>query len=217
MNSNKVFSSSGIFICACLFVLLCWVGNWRLYEFVGSDSAGAIGSIFGVTNTLFSGLAFAALIVSIRMQNEELKLQREELKANRKELKQSREAQEYTAKQLEEQTLIHFVTLKYQTLDVFQKSLPNRIDELRQKLINEFIDSVKENPAYYIQSDPNSKIMDNRKVELESRSYYLNHEEYKKLKKLEENLEIQKNELDLFMRLENPDTLKLRIVNMKAP
>lgn len=42
--------------------------------------------MFGAVNALFSGLAFAGLIVTLLYQKEELKLQREELKETRNEL-----------------------------------------------------------------------------------------------------------------------------------
>ncbi|MBI5846024.1 MAG: putative phage abortive infection protein [Deltaproteobacteria bacterium] len=47
--------------------------------------------IFNGMNALFSGLAFAGIIVAIILQNEELKLQREELKSTRDELKGQKE------------------------------------------------------------------------------------------------------------------------------
>ena len=43
------------------------------------DSTALIGDSFGLLNTLFSGLAFAGVIITILLQREELKLQREEL------------------------------------------------------------------------------------------------------------------------------------------
>ena len=51
---------------------------------------GAFGDKFGAVNALFSGLAFAGLIVTLLYQKEELKLQREELAETRKELNAQR-------------------------------------------------------------------------------------------------------------------------------
>ncbi len=48
---------------------------------------GQFGDLFGGLNTLFSGLAFSALIYAIYLQHKELKLQRLELKQTREELK----------------------------------------------------------------------------------------------------------------------------------
>lgn len=49
------------------------------------DKAGVFGDSFGVLTSLFSGLAFAGIIITIFLQGEELKLQREELKKTREE------------------------------------------------------------------------------------------------------------------------------------
>lgn len=56
-------------------------------------SRGQFGDVFGAVNALFSGLAFAGLIVAILLQREDLALQREELTLTRKELARSAEAQ----------------------------------------------------------------------------------------------------------------------------
>jgi hypothetical protein len=49
------------------------------------ENAGVAGDMFGAANALFSGLAFACLILALRMQREELSLQRQELKDTRDE------------------------------------------------------------------------------------------------------------------------------------
>lgn len=50
------------------------------------DERGTIGDMFGAINALFTGLAFAGIIVTIILQRNELALQREELKLQRQEL-----------------------------------------------------------------------------------------------------------------------------------
>ena len=50
------------------------------------SGAGTYGDMFGAINALFSGLAFAGVIVAIFLQRKELELQREELTATREEL-----------------------------------------------------------------------------------------------------------------------------------
>lgn len=49
------------------------------------DLFGTFGDSFGALNTLFSGLAFAGIIISIFLQSEELKATRDEVEAQRKE------------------------------------------------------------------------------------------------------------------------------------
>ena len=53
---------------------------------VGPENTGTLGDTFGAVNALFSGLAFAGLILAITLQRDELKLQREELALTRAEL-----------------------------------------------------------------------------------------------------------------------------------
>jgi len=72
-----------------------WLLSWALitYQLGNPEKPGPFGDMFGAVNALFSGLAFAGVIVAILMQQEELKIQR-------KELTQSRYAQEGQAKAL---------------------------------------------------------------------------------------------------------------------
>ncbi len=83
-----------------LYALLLVYITWPIQEF-SIDKAGVFGDSFGILTSLFSGLAFAALIVTILLQKkelsyqrEELKLQREEIARNRKELARTASAQE---------------------------------------------------------------------------------------------------------------------------
>lgn len=58
----------------------------------GWGDTGTFGDTFGALNTLFSGLAFAALIFTAWMQTKELSLQRQELEMTRSELKGQKDA-----------------------------------------------------------------------------------------------------------------------------
>lgn len=59
--------------------------TWPVNE-VSINKSGVFGDSFGILTSLFSGLAFAGLIITITMQKDELALQREELKLTRQEL-----------------------------------------------------------------------------------------------------------------------------------
>lgn len=61
------------------------------------------GDMFGFLSCLFSGLAFAGLIVTIRQQKEDLELQRQELKRANNEAAEQTEQFEEQTKQLREQ------------------------------------------------------------------------------------------------------------------
>lgn len=77
-----------------LYVLLAWAGSavgvYLLFLNFSWTERGQFGDMFGAINALFSGLAFAGIILTILLQREELKAQREELKLTRKELKLTR-------------------------------------------------------------------------------------------------------------------------------
>ncbi len=62
---------------------------WPINEY-SISKVGAFGDSFGVLTSLFSGLAFAGLIITILMQRDDLALQRNELELTRNELKGQR-------------------------------------------------------------------------------------------------------------------------------
>lgn len=67
---------------ALLIVLILWGLNF-LALLLSNNDRGVFGDMFGGVNALFSGLAFAGIIITIYMQKKELSLQREELKETR--------------------------------------------------------------------------------------------------------------------------------------
>lgn len=80
--------------------------------------SGTFGDSFGVLNTLFSGLAFAGIIVTVKMQNDEMREQRKELQ------KQKKAAQLYHRERM-------FLML----LDEFKKSRERRFSIADVRLI----------------------------------------------------------------------------------
>lgn len=79
-----------ITIIAIIIILLVWALSFFLL-FLDSENRGTFGDMFGTVNALFSGLAFAGLIVTLIMQYEELGLQRKELAQTNEELAAQRE------------------------------------------------------------------------------------------------------------------------------
>ena len=90
------------------------IGLWLALLYLGISSTafdfkcltklGTFGDSFGVLNTLFSGLAFLAIIISIKYQRDDLKLQREELAMQRKEITFQRKAIEIQAQEAQHQS-----------------------------------------------------------------------------------------------------------------
>ena len=75
---------------AAICVLVIWALTFFLFFIDDSEERGQIGDMFGVVNALFSGLAFAGLIITLILQKTELGLQRDELEQTREELKNQR-------------------------------------------------------------------------------------------------------------------------------
>jgi len=73
---------------------------------ITGEKYGTYGDSYGSLNTLFSGLAFAVLIISLFMQRQELRAQREELEAQRNEIKESNAIANEQRKIAEKQRLI---------------------------------------------------------------------------------------------------------------
>jgi hypothetical protein len=86
---------------------------------------GQFGDAFGVLSSLFNGLAFAGLIITITLQSRELRLQRVELSAARDEMRGQREQLQYQsfalAKQNFEATFFRLV----QMIDERASALPD--------------------------------------------------------------------------------------------
>jgi hypothetical protein len=75
-----------------------------------------LGDLFGVVNSLFSGLAFAGVIYTIYLQREELALQRRELQLTRDELQRTATAQEESQKALQKQVEVLETTARLSAL-----------------------------------------------------------------------------------------------------
>lgn len=92
-------------IVAIIGVIALWLLSWwGVSKFIDDPTnRGAFGDMFGAVNALFSGLAFAGLIVTLLYQKEELQLQREELRVTRKELENQRKEFEEQNKTMKRQ------------------------------------------------------------------------------------------------------------------
>ena len=83
MNQEKgtsLWPWIAIFAGAGAVVTILWLISWALItrQLGNPMSLGPFGDMFGAVNALFSGYAFAGIIVDILMQRQELKSQREE-------------------------------------------------------------------------------------------------------------------------------------------
>ena len=109
-----------LFLLVMIIVIIIWLLSWFfVYHCLPEWSErGAFGDMFGGVNALFSGLAFAGILIALRMQKRELALQREELKLQRMEMEGQKKQLEIQNKTSEKQ---RFENTFFQLLDVHNK------------------------------------------------------------------------------------------------
>lgn len=85
MKKNKLI---WFVVLGAILIVGLWLVSWILIDcnIENSTNRGEFGDKFGAINSLFSGLAFLGLIITLLFQKEELELQRQELAETRKEL-----------------------------------------------------------------------------------------------------------------------------------
>lgn len=114
-----------------LIVLAMWLGSWLFisYKLPNWEERSAFGDAFGAIGALFSGLAFAGLIVTIVLQLQQLDLQSQQLKGAESELKRQKEELELQGEILRKQ---RFEDTFFQLLKL-QSEIVNTIDiDIRQ-------------------------------------------------------------------------------------
>ncbi len=127
-EKNSKWKYVRIFVGVALFVIVLWITNCLLLvdntdpETNNSlGDRGTFGDMFGAVNALFSGLAFAGLIVTLIMQHDELRLQREEINNTNKELAGQKKEFEEQNKNLQiqrfENTLFNMLSTQQHIVD----------------------------------------------------------------------------------------------------
>lgn len=115
-----------------ILIVLTWLVSPLIARWlVGPGEAGALGDTFGAVNAIFSGLAFAGVILAISLQHDELKLQRKELALTRTEIHRSAEAQERAGESLGEQAEILKITAYLNGLSALLQSTSAHIEHLK--------------------------------------------------------------------------------------
>ena len=111
-----------------------WLGTLCLLKDLDPIKRGTFGDMFGSINALFSGFAFAGIIITIWFQRKELMLQRQELKDTREELKRAATAQENSEHSLRRQAENLKISAKLTALN----TLVTYYSDLEKRLINAF-------------------------------------------------------------------------------
>lgn len=125
-------------------VLLLWLGTWAAAVFFlsGWTERGQFGDLFGSVNALFSGLAFAGLLITVRLQQEqlstqqqELKLQREEMASSRKELARQVSAQQALYRATVAQIAVAAANARIEAIKVDSESVaPSGRDRFKKEI-----------------------------------------------------------------------------------
>ena len=146
-DTNKILKYARI---AGICVLVVWAMTFLLFFIGESDRRGQFGDMFGAVNALFSGLAFAGLIITLILQKTELGLQREELEQTREELRNQR---------LEFETQNE--TLKYQR---FENLFYNMLN-LQQEIVAGLRYDYEEKQTILVPQKDSYPLQDERKVD----------------------------------------------------
>lgn len=113
-----------------------WTANYFCLIGLPTSERGTIGDMFGVINSLFSGLALAGIILTILLQRKELKYQREELRDTRKEF----QVQNETLKiQRFENTFFHLLDQFHQIVNTIDFTYHSKKKKEQPRSLNQII------------------------------------------------------------------------------
>ncbi len=131
-----------LLIVVMIIVFVCWLATpYLISQVTCSENAGVFGDMFGAINALFSGLAFAGIIFSIRLQNDELSAQRKEFEEqNRNLAKQTFESSFFMLLNTQRES-VHTIFVKYETV---HETGIKAIELLKTKIEVEFLKHNKE-------------------------------------------------------------------------
>ena len=137
-GNNKKCKQYQTFIYAVCIILIIFFLFWFGIDHFISDlqERGTFGDKFGAVNSLFSGLAFAGLIYTIYLQQEELRLQREELRQTREEMaRQTREFDEQNRKYI---AMLRGQLSRYELIWLYYNGLSDMGSEILKPLIEKY-------------------------------------------------------------------------------
>lgn len=115
------------------FVIVLWLLSWYLLSttdvFKDWQERGPFGETFGAVNALFSGFAFAWIIITVYLQSQELALQRQELEYTRTELRGQKEQLQQQNKTLKvqkfETTFFQLLQLHHEIVNAIERYVGN--------------------------------------------------------------------------------------------
>lgn len=117
-----LWSAAGVVVVWSLTFFLFFINKW--------DERGQFGDMFGAVNALFSGLAFAGLIITLILQRRELELQRDELVQTRNEFVEQNKTMK---RQRFENTFFNLMTMLQHITDNLDYVCPDGADMFEAK------------------------------------------------------------------------------------
>lgn len=135
---NESKNNEGKYVIVALTIVAAlWLSSWFFLLIKDPINRGTIGDMFGAVNALFSGMAFAGIVITLllqrndlALQREDLALQREELKLTRDELKRTADAQEESEKALRRQAENLKISAKLSALNTLVNYYSNELERL---------------------------------------------------------------------------------------
>ena len=113
-----------------LVVIALWALTFFLFFYPDPARQGQFGDMFGAVNALFSGLAFAGLILTLILQKKELSLQRDELEQTRNEFVEQNKT---LKRQRFENTFFNLMSLHQHITDNLEYDCPDGADPFEAK------------------------------------------------------------------------------------
>lgn len=144
-----------------IIVGILWIASWLLLLIENPDNRGSIGDMFGAVNALFSGLAFAGIIITILLQKRELALQREELVLTREELKRTANAQETSGVALKRQAENLKISAKLSALNTLIDYY-REVAKKESKFNAPYVSTIKDRITQYVSQI--EEILDNKNI-----------------------------------------------------
>ena len=128
LGGIKWFVIASVFVGVITLYGLAWLLTDKFISI--PEYRGLFGDKFGAVNALFSGLAFAGLIITLILQRKELSLQREELEQTRGEFVEQNRTQK---RQRFENTYFNLVSLHQHITDNLEYECPDGADPFEAK------------------------------------------------------------------------------------
>lgn len=118
-NKKETVKITLISIIVLLVILVLWYLNFYLLKGKSPTERGTFGDMFGVVNSVFSGLAFAGILISLIFQRVQLKSQNNDIAISMKIQEKSAKALERQAENLKKSAILYALQAKlnYYTLE----------------------------------------------------------------------------------------------------